>query len=285
MKPGFLSEKTIAIIGLGLMGGSLALALRRQGARIIAYEKDAETIELARKNKIVDQISNEPESILWQAEVIILATPVSAILDIIQQLPNWYDGSPLVMDMGSTKVEICAALERLPARFRAIGGHPLCGKELSSLKYADEQLFRDAVFALCALPSTLPQDRVFAEAIVTSIGARPYWIEPRLHDQYVAATSHVPYLIANALASVVAEEALTLVGPGLRSTTRLAATSLQMMADIFQTNRQAILDQLTTYLGQLEKLKGLLEPGHEDELMIALSNGQQQYQRFIRSEA
>ncbi len=285
MKPGFLSDKTIAIIGLGLMGGSLALALRGRGARIIACEKDAQTTNLARKNNIVDQITNQPESILWQAELIILATPVSAILDIIPRLPGWHDGSPLVMDIGSTKVDICAALGQLPARFRAVGGHPMCGKELSSLQHADKGLFQGAGFALCALPSTQSADRQWVEAIVTAIGAQPVWIDPLLHDQYVAATSHVPYLVANALAAVVPEEAHPLVGPGLRSTTRIAASSPEMMADIFQTNRAAVIAQLTTYQSQLEQLKDLLLPGREDELLTMLARGRQHYQRVISEGA
>ncbi len=285
MKPGFLSDKTIAIIGLGLMGGSLALALRKQGARIIACETDPQTADFARSHNIVDQISNQPESILKQAEIIILATPVSAILEIIPRLPDWHDGSPLVMDIGSTKADICAALAKLPARFRAVGGHPMCGKELSSLQHADEDIFQGAGFALCSLPSTQPADRQWVEAIVTAMGAQPIWIDALLHDQHVAATSHVPYLVANALAAVIPEEALLLVGPGLRSTTRIAASSPEMMADIFQTNRAAVIAQLTTYQSQLEKMKDLLLPGHENELMAMLARGRQNYQRLISGGA
>jgi prephenate dehydrogenase len=199
----------------------------------------------------------------------------------IPQLPQWHVGSPLVMDLGSTKVKICEALSQLPARFHGIGGHPMCGKEFSSVQYAESDLYKDATFALCATPSTREEDRQIAEALVAAVGAKPLWLDARTHDQWVAATSHTPYLIANALAAVTPVEAKPLVGPGLRSTSRLAGSNLRMMMDILSTNREAVLNQLELYQTQLNRLRELILLQSQDELFQEISFGRDKYQEII----
>jgi len=277
MSGSVLAEKKIAIVGLGLMGGSLALALRGQCQELLALENDLETLAYAKNHQIVDLISSQPEEILPQADVIILAAPVGTILDLIPLLPQWHAGSPLVMDMGSTKVQICDRLNGLPERFHAVGGHPMCGKESSSIRQADGNLFKEAPFALCALPSTRNADRQLAEAIVTGVGASVLWIDAQTHDIWVAATSHVPYLIANALAAVVPNDAKLLAGPGLRSTSRLAGSNIQMMTDILMTNRKAVLNQLDIYQKQLNSLRGLLLSQSRELLIDELTDGRNKY--------
>jgi prephenate dehydrogenase len=199
----------------------------------------------------------------------------------IPQLPLWHSGSPLVMDIGSTKEEICEALSQLPARFHAIGGHPMCGKEFSSIRSAEKDLYRDAPFALCALPSTGEDDRQIAEVLVAAVGAKPIWVDARTHDLWVAATSHTPYLVANALAAVTPVEAKPLVGPGLRSTSRLAGSNLHMMMDILLTNREAVLNQLDLYQTQLNRLRELISLQSQDELLREISFGRDKYQEII----
>ena len=275
-----LSEKKIAIIGLGLMGGSLALALRGSCQEILALENNAETITFAKDHQIVDRISSHPEDILPQADVIILATPVGTIVNLIPLLPNWHSGSPLVMDIGSTKVRICEELNRLPDRFHSLGGHPMCGKEFSSIQYADGTIFKEAPFALCALPSTRDSDQKVAQAIVAAIGANVLWMDAQTHDRWVAATSHVPYLIANALAAVVPSDAKILAGPGYRSTSRLAGSNIQMMTDILMTNREAVVNQLDIYQQQLNSLRELLLSQSWDLLIHELTDGRNKYQEI-----
>jgi prephenate dehydrogenase len=185
------------------------------------------------------------------------------------------------MDLGSTKAEICHALDALPARFHNVGGHPMCGKESSGLIEADARLFRGAVFALCSLPSTTMTYRKIAEAIVTACGARPLWIGAEEHDQLVAATSHAPYLVANALAASMPVDATPLVGPGLRSTTRIAASSPEMMTDIILTNQEAILTQLSHFQAQLSSLQQLIGSGTAQEIREGLAEGQTRYHQII----
>jgi len=276
-----LSEKKIAIIGLGLMGGSLALALKGHCQELLALENDSETITFAKDHQIVNLISSRPEAILPRADIIILAAPVGTILNIIPLLPQWHAGSPLVMDIGSTKVQICEQLNTLPERFHAVGGHPMCGKEFSSIRAADGTLFKGATFALCALPSTRDSDRQLSEAIAAAVGASVLWIDALIHDQWVAATSHVPYLVANALAAVVPADAKPLVGPGLRSTSRLAGSNIQMMTDILMTNREAVLNQLEIYQRNLSNLRELLGSQSWELLIHELANGNNKYQEIV----
>ncbi len=281
MKDNPLFDQRVAIVGLGLMGGSLAMALRGKCKSIVALENDAATIQKARQMFIVDQISDSAADILPQADVIILATPVRTILSMIPQLPGWHEGSPLVLDLGSTKTDICAALEKLPARFRAVGGHPMCGKEFSTLAYADSHLYQLATFALCKLPASDETAQKIAEELVRAVGANPLWMDAKSHDQAVAATSHMPFLLANSLAAVIPEAASILVGPGLRSTSRLAGTSLRMMRDVLVTNRSAVLAALAQLQSRLDQISILLSTEEDEALMAALAEGETAYRQVV----
>ena len=276
-----LFDKRVAIVGLGLMGGSLALALRGKCKEILAVDTDPATIQQARQRFIVDQISGSPAEILPQADIIVLAAPVRTILALIPQLPDWHSGSPLVIDLGSTKTDICAAFAQLPGRFRTVGGHPMCGKEFSSLAYADRQLYQLATFALCRLPASDEAACTLAEALVRAVGANPIWMEAENHDQAVAATSHMPFLLANALAAVIPPHAAVLTGPGLRSSTRLAGTSLRMMQDVLLTNRQAVLAALTQLQNRLDLVSELLSSKQDDALLSALAEGESAYRQVV----
>jgi prephenate dehydrogenase len=282
MSSPFLAEKKIAIVGLGLMGGSLALALRGHCAQILAADTDPQTLSFARLRRMVDLASQDAREILPQADIIVLAAPVRSILELIDRLPNWHAGSPLVLDLGSTKVQICERLSSLPARFHALGGHPMCGKEQNSIHYAEKDLFSGAPFALCALPSSRPEDRQTAEALVSAIGAFGLWIAPDTHDRWVAASSHLPYLAANALAASFPAEAQPLVGPGLRSSSRLAESNIQMMTDILLTNRQAVLEQMESYEKQLKRLRRALESQSVEDLGSELALGRSNYQNLVK---
>lgn len=268
----YLFSSRVAIFGLGLMGGSLALALRDRCQSLLAIDPDPETIALARRRHIVDQISPDPTALLDQVDVIFLAAPVNAILEIIADLPSLHpEGSPVVIDLGSSKTQICQALEGLPERFDPLGGHPMCGKETSSLANAEATLFQGAVFAFTPLARTSSRARTIAEQLVHTIGSRPLWIDPKTHDQWTAASSHLPYLIASALALATPTEAAPLVGTGFKSTTRLANSPASMMFDILTSNQDNILEALSRFRGQLDSLENSLTSGDSSTLIELLS--------------
>lgn len=267
----YLFSSRVAIFGLGLMGGSLALALRDRCQSLLAIDPDPETITLARRRHIVDQIASDPTGLLDQADVIFLAAPVNAILEIITELPALHPGSPVVIDLGSSKTKICHALEGLPERFDPLGGHPMCGKETSSLANAEATLFQGAVFAFTPLTRTSPRARTIAEQVARTVGSRPLWIDPGTHDQWTAATSHLPYLIASALALATPSEAAPLVSTGFQSTSRLATSPANMMANVLTSNRDNLLAALRRFRDQLDLLENCLTEGETVTLIELLS--------------
>jgi len=282
-EPSFISTLRIAILGLGLMGGSLALALRGKCTALIGFDTDPQTLELARQRQIVDLASTEPAELLPQADVVILATPVNTIIENLQELPRHHPGPAIVLDLGSTKARVVEAMQRLPERFDPLGGHPMCGKERSGLANADPQLFQEAVFAFTPLARTSSRARTFAEGLAWQVGAHPLWLDPHIHDRWVAATSHLPYLVANALAFSTPGEAAPLAGPGYRSTTRLAQTSPGMMLDVLMTNRENILDASGRLRAHLDLLDELLQRGDFEALLSFLRRGTDRQHEIVET--
>ena len=272
-EPDFLSSSRIAIIGLGLMGGSLALALHDRCQELLGCDRDVETLSLAEELKLVDRLSSDPAEILPSADVVVLATPVRSILKLIAELPNLHPGSAIVLDLGSTKAQVLRALEGLPARFDPLGGHPMCGKETVGLENAEAGIYQEATFVFTPLDRTSGKARSFADHLTQAIGSQSLWIEADTHDQWSAGTSHLPYLVAVALSAETPTESAPLVGPGFRSTTRVAATSSSIMLDVMDTNQEHILGSLYRFRRGLDELEGYLSRGEFQDLAAALDQG------------
>jgi prephenate dehydrogenase len=268
--PGFFASYRVALLGLGLMGGSLALALRGKCAALFGVDPDPGVLELARERGVVDRAFSDPAEALPEADLVVLAAPIRAILELIHRLPDLHPGSPVVMDLGSTKVQICQAMDALPSRFETIGGHPMCGKENTSLANADADLYRGAVFALTPTARTTARAREAAGRLAQAVGASPLWVDPETHDRWVAATSHLPYLVSSALAAATPGEAAPLIGPGYRSTTRLAVTPTTMMLDVVLTNRVNILEAIGLVQAHLSELDSALQVGDSAGLQSLL---------------
>ena len=182
----------------------------------------------------------------------------------------------MLIDLGSTKREITTAMQALPERFDPIGGHPMCGKETSGLENADPHLYQGAPFALVALARTTDNARACALELVGLLGAHPLWLDPTTHDAWVAATSHLPYLAANALAFTTPTGAAPMAGPGFKSTTRLALSPSSIMLDVLKTNRENILAALRRYRTHLERLEDLLSQAEFTPLAELLDQGAEQ---------
>lgn len=266
-----LSDMHVAIVGLGLMGGSLALALRGKVAGLYGIDPDRETRALAMESNVVDEVSEEGEKIYPKAELIILAAPVCAIIKMIADLPGLHPGSAMVLDIGSTKREVVKAFQALPARFDPIGGHPMCGKERLSLANADPSIFHGAAFAFTPLQRTSQGARSVAGQLALEIGSRPLWLDPNTHDQWVTATSHLPYLVASALSLCTPSEAAPLVGTGFQSTTRVAATEPTIFMDIIKTNKANLVNGIGRFRKELDAIEACLESNDFDKLERMLS--------------
>lgn len=282
-EPGFLSRSSIAILGLGLMGGSLAMALRGRCASLLGVDPDLQALALAEDWRVVDRSSTSAADILPQADLIILAAPVGAIIELLARLPDLHPGSPVVIDLGSTKQSILAAMQALPARFDPLGGHPMCGKEVSTLRHAEAGLYRGATFAFTPLARSSSRARLLADELALAVGAIPLWLDAETHDRWVAATSHLPYLIASALVAATPQDAFPLVGPGLRSTARLAGSSVPMMVDILETNRTNVLEASRRFRQALDALEAFLEAGDLAMLHQHLIQGAERYQALLKT--
>jgi len=266
-----LSEARVAIAGLGLMGGSLAAALRTRHAcgRVVGIARRQETANRALARGYVDEATTDLAAGVAGADIVVLAMPVRAILTAVQQIgPQLAPGS-LLIDLGSTKAHIAQAMAALPAHVHVCPAHPMCGKEVAGLDAADPDLYAGRVFVISPLARTRPEALRRCEELVRAIGARPLRLDPARHDRLVAVTSHLPYLLALALVSVAEDAATTepllwdLAASGFRDTSRLAASDVTMMLDVLLTNPTAIAGALARCRRQLEQVEGFLQAGDE----------------------
>ena len=281
-EPGFtLKDAKVAIIGLGLMGGSLALSLKERCHRLSALDTHLPTLELARRQAIVHLADSDPAKILSDADLVILACPVPAIVDWLARLPDYIQHPCIVLDIGSSKRMIVSALQTLPANFDPIGGHPICGRERLSLENAERFLYRDAPFVLTSLERTSEHAKFAALQIVEALGADPIWLDADNHDWILAATSHLPYLLSSALALSTPEDAIPLIGPGFRSSARLAGTPSSMMLGVLLSNRDNVLDAIERLQEQITVLKLALITNDSIQLKSSLDSARSHYHQLV----
>ena len=266
-----LVSTRICIIGLGLMGGSLAMALRGKCSALVGIDTDPQACEFALRHAIVDQIAEMDATI--NCDLLVLAAPVRAILGCLQQLTKMTAGSQsaaIVIDLGSTKTEIVRAMQALPECFDPIGGHPMCGKEASGITHAEAALYSGKIFILSPLERSSPSALALAEELVAAVGAEPLLLSAEKQDVLVALVSHLPYVMACALMSAALRQedpqVWRMAASGFRDTSRLAASDLTMMLDILLTNREAILNALQDYRSGLDELTTLIKTGDEQGL-------------------
>ena len=281
-KPGFtLKDANIALIGLGLMGGSLALSLKERCHHLSAYDPHLPTLELARRQEIAHVAEGDPAKVLADVDLVILACPVPAIVDWLARLPEYIQHPCIVLDIGSSKRTIVSALETLPANFDPVGGHPICGRERLSLENAERFLYREAPFVLTPLERTSENARSATLQIIEALGAKPVWLDAEAHDRILAATSHLPYLLSSALALATLNDAAPLIGPGFRSTSRLAGTPSSMMLGVLQSNADNVLASIVSFRQSLDVLESALRSENRDALQSALNQSRTHYQTLV----
>lgn len=276
-----LGELRIAVLGLGLMGGSFALGLRGRCAGLFGVDPDPEARRIAGQAGLFEAVSGRAEELLPEADLAILAAPVGAILSLLDALPGLMGGPLAVIDLGSTKRAIVEKMSGLPPRFDALGGHPMCGKERGGFANAEARIFHEAVFAFTPLDRTSAWLRSTAADLAAALGARPLWLDALTHDRWVAWTSLLPYLASGALAAAVPPEAFPLTGPGLRGAVRLAGTPWPMIRDALATNRHNLLASLRAYRAGLQELEALLEQEDFAGLEARLGAGAAAYQALM----
>ena len=251
-----MAIRQITIIGTGLIGGSLALALRKRkfAGRIVGCDREG-TLERARMRGTIDDGCASPGDAIRGSQLVVLATPVLAIVDLIERVGPAMQANALLTDVGSTKLAVAQrALKVLgkKAGKRFLAGHPMAGKELSGVDYADPDLFEKAVWFLTPLPGQNLHEGLFAEFAgwIDQIGARIAIMPPDEHDQLCAWISHVPQMISTALAAALVEEfgeeapLLPAGGRALWEMTRISASPYSMWRDIAISNKKNLEDAL-----------------------------------------
>lgn len=248
--------RQITIIGTGLIGGSLGLALRKNKfkGKIIGCDRP-EVLRRAKRLHAIDQGISDPLTACQGSDLIVLATPVGAVIELIGELAPRLNANAIVTDVGSTKFEIASRArqvfgENAPRRF--LPGHPMAGKEDSGIKHADPDLFRGAVWFLTPLVGKSLPDGAGREYVfwLKRIGAHVVFLDPAAHDRLCAWISHVPQMLSTALAASLVDEygenapLLESGGRALREMTRIAASPYSMWRDIAITNKKSITDAL-----------------------------------------
>ena len=253
----------VAIIGLGLIGGSIGLALHKAAAarEVTGYDLGKGVTDQARKMGALDVPCNALADAVRGAELVVLATPVGAMRSLLQNIADAVTPGAVVTDVASTKTQVISwAEEFLPAQVAFVGGHPMTGKEQSGVDAADAALFQGRIYCLTPTPRTRPTAINKVSAFVEALGGRVRFLEPAEHDGQVAGVSHLPFVASIALMKVVGEgaawgDAAQLAAGGFRDMTRLAAGSPEMYRDICLTNRDALLRWLDDYIATLSTVR------------------------------
>jgi prephenate dehydrogenase len=253
----------VAIIGLGLIGGSLGLALHKAKAaqQVVGHDLGKGVSDRARKVGAIDVAYSTLGDTVRGADLVIFATPVGAIRALLQNSAPYLTAGAVVTDVASTKAQVISwAEEFLPSTVSFVGGHPMAGKEVSGVEAGDADLFKNRIYCLTPTPRTNPAAIEKVAILAEVIGARVRFLEPAEHDGQVAGVSHLPFLASIALVNTVAEggaweDASLLAASGFRDISRLAAGSPEMYRDICLTNSEAIARWLDEYIISLQALR------------------------------
>jgi prephenate dehydrogenase len=278
----------IAVLGVGLIGGSIGLAARaRLDAEVAGYDPNRTFVDLAIERGAIDSAPPTLAETVEGAELVFCAAPVNALPALAAEALQAAGEDCAVTDVGSVKRDVIAALGSDP---RFVGGHPLAGAETSGVENAHADLFQGARWYLTPTATTggMLYDRV--QRAISEIGARPQAIEAETHDRLMATVSHLPHVVANVLvsqaATALSEEAehLPEVGPSFRDATRVAGANPAIWGDIFTGNREAVASEIDAAVARLTEVAELLRSGRSDAVTAWQEQAGQRRRDLIDSE-
>lgn len=280
-------RKNIAIIGVGLIGGSLAIRLHetKLSAHIIGVDQNPDHIATSLERELIDEALNLDQAIA-QADVIILAIPVNNMTQLLPQILDQVD-QQIVIDLGSTKSPMVNAIANHPKRARYLAAHPMWGTEYSGPQAAIAGAFQDKAVILCNIDESDPDVVDWATHMFTKIGMNIVHMDANAHDIHAAYISHISHVTSFALANTVLSKEqqdkniFTLASAGFESTVRLAKSNAAMWAPIFLQNRDNVLDVLAEHIQQLQRFQDSITKGDEKSL-IALIEEANQIKKIIR---
>ena len=271
--------KKAAIIGTGLIGGSLALEIRKFGLakKIVGVSRHAKSLAWAKRIQAIDRGSLDL-NVAKDADLLIFATPVNAIVDLAPKLVKIVNKECIVTDVGSTKELVVKSLERLFPKY--IGSHPLAGSEKRGVRYAHKDLFKNS---LCILTPTRKSDRralKLVNEIWKKAGAKTVFLTPQLHDKILAAVSHLPHIAAFSLIASVPDSFLKFASGGLKDTTRIAGSDSELWAQIFLSNRKSLLKNIAELQKNISVIKSAIKNNDKQKLSQILENAKNKRSRI-----
>jgi prephenate dehydrogenase len=286
-----LAYNRVAVLGTGLIGSSVGLALKaaRPQTQVVGYDASGENLRRAQALKAIDRRGSLRDA-LSDTDLVIISTPVGAMQALFEEIAPLLPERALVMDTGSTKATVLRwATDLLPPGARFVGGHPMAGKTETGPDAADAKLFQGAVWCLAPL-ATAPRDSIDeAVGLVESLGASAYFVDPSEHDGLVASVSHLPYLMSVALIRHLGREAswretASVAAGGFAYTTHLTDSDPQMFFDIVRTNRENLVRRIDLYVAELENLRALIE-ADSAELKPTFEEARQLHQDWLAGRA
>lgn len=255
----------VAIIGTGLIGGSIALAIKKKGLarQVVGVSRHKKTLACARKSHAIDKGSQDL-SIIRDADLVVLAAPVNTILNLADKILKFVPDDCVVTDVGSTKKEIVYKLSRVFPNY--VGSHPLAGSEKRGIKNIQADMFEKSLCILTPAKNSSPKALKKVESLWNSLGARVVFLNPDKHDKILSFVSHLPHAIAFSLVDTVPDRYLKFATNGLKDSTRIALSDARLWADIFLSNRKNMLKSIESFLHSLSGLKSAINK--KDEVAI-----------------
>lgn len=283
-------KKRITIIGTGLIGGSIGLALKAaglNGIEIVGHDRERGVDNQAERKGAIDRAEHNLPRAVQGAAMVIIATPVLAVREVMEQIaPDLQEGA-VVTDTASTKAHVMQwAKDLLPPHVSFVGGHPMAGKETAGIEHAEATLFRGKAYCVC--PAVDAPDTAIKSVLGLAqiAGAEPMFLDPEEHDVYAAAVSHLPLMISTALFHLLRSSPAwpdmgLMASSGFRDVTRLASGDPQLSHDIWVTNREAVIHWLDRMASELQGFRDLLQDAKDETLLATFARAQMERESFL----
>lgn len=278
------STQRICIVGTGLLGASLGLALRQAGfeGRIVGVARRAETREQAVDIGAVDAATDDAAAAVSDADLVVLATPVGTVIRLLSELADRFKPTAVITDVGSTKKTTVDAAEALANPGRFIGAHPMAGSEHSGPGAAKADLYHGKPLILTPTDRTDSDALAVVEQMWRALGMRVLTMGPAEHDAAVARISHLPHVVSSMLMRIATDSGgLEAASTGLKSMTRLASGDTHMWADILQDNAEAVLAALDDWKAECERLRQMIETNDRDRIVMWLDEASRMRREWL----
>jgi prephenate dehydrogenase len=285
------SKKTVGIVGLGLMGASLARAFRDTGdfQSVVGYDEDPAAVRRARDEECVDDVLDTAADVARNADLLVLCTPVQQIIVYLEELGQEIRPGTIVMDIGSTKVAVTEAMAKvLPDGVIPIGGHPMTGPATAGVQGPSGEMYKDRVFVLTPTDKTSSETVAWCTEALTRIGARVEVLEAERHDRLVSIVSHLPRMIPVPLLSLAIDDpdpmVTTLPAGGFRESTRKATGNLDMWVDVLVTNNTHIVETMRRFAREVDAVADKISEADPAALREILTDADNRWHGLFGSE-